>query len=114
RTPVRGIAHHPHHRLLPTRLPCDVDISGAGLFQRQTDKLAAPLDPRPVIKLVSHIRPSSLTTRDRRPRESGAQWPVARALPPWVPASAGTTRKSSRPLLSPRGGSSDRPDGADR
>src|SRR6185369_1979938 len=34
--------------------PRDVDIVGARLFQSETDELAAPLDLRPVVKLVLH------------------------------------------------------------
>ena len=39
------------------RLPVarHVDIVGAGLLQRQAHELAAALDPRPIVELVTHL-----------------------------------------------------------
>src|ERR1700730_11042384 len=42
---------------LVAALARDVDVIGAGLFQREADELAAPLYRRPVIKFVAHGLP---------------------------------------------------------
>src|SRR6202020_1661513 len=45
-----------------------IDIIGAGFFQRQTDEFAAPLDLRPVVKLVTHSRhPCSISQASTAP-----------------------------------------------
>ena len=43
-----------HRRLAGLALARDIDVAGAAFFQCQADELAAPLDGRPVVKLVAH------------------------------------------------------------
>src|SRR5436190_8282384 len=40
----------------------DIDIVGARLLQREADKFAASLNPRPVVKLVAHGRSAPLSS----------------------------------------------------
>jgi hypothetical protein len=46
--------HRGEHALDAIRSARDVDIFGAGVFQRQADEFAAPLDAGPVEQLVRH------------------------------------------------------------
>jgi hypothetical protein len=46
-----------HHAPHAARLARDVDVRRARFFQRQADKLAAPLDRWPVKKFVAHQQP---------------------------------------------------------
>ncbi len=43
-----------YHLGFAARLSGDIDIVGAGLFQRQPDKFSASLDRRPVVEFVPH------------------------------------------------------------
>ena len=52
--PGAFVAEQAHHRSLAARLPGDVHIFGARFLQGQSDKLAAPLDPGPIIEFVTH------------------------------------------------------------
>ena len=50
--------HHPAHGIhAGAAPPRDIDIARPRLLQRQADKLAAPLNFRPVVKLVAHRLP---------------------------------------------------------
>ena len=42
-------------RIDPARLAADVAVLGFRLLERQPDELAAPLNARPVVELVSHF-----------------------------------------------------------
>ena len=53
----RAAFEHRRHALYaaPRRaLPRDIDISRAGRFEREAHKLAAPLQARPIVELISH------------------------------------------------------------
>ena len=68
-----------HHLGFAARLAGDIDVIGAGLLQRQTHKLAAPLDRRPSSRARTASSPAipagkPLTTGDdRRGRRGGAR-----------------------------------------
>src|SRR5688572_30751570 len=53
-----------------------VDVVGARLFQRKPDEFAAPLNFRPVIKLVAHGSPRRTLYSARRPLTQAAE-PIA-------------------------------------
>src|ERR1700719_896117 len=49
-----GSVHQPLHRCNAAAAACNVDVLGAGFFQCEAHKFAAPLYLPPVIELVSH------------------------------------------------------------
>ncbi len=49
-------------------LPRDIDIRGAGRFEREAHKLAAPLDAWPIVELIRH-RNSSLENKGTTRRD---------------------------------------------
>src|SRR6266478_3674354 len=71
-------AEEAQHRALPSAFPCDVDILGPGRFQRQPDKLAAPLYSRPIVKLIRHIASPGPRARDS---QAAALIPRSRSSP---------------------------------
>jgi hypothetical protein len=44
-----------HHLGFTARLSGDIDIVGAGLFQRHPNEFTSSLNRRPIIQLVSHL-----------------------------------------------------------
>ena len=56
------------HRALAARLPRDIGIFGASFLQRQADKLAAALNPGPIIELIFHLVRASSDANPRGPQ----------------------------------------------
>src|SRR6202044_87346 len=81
---------HQRRHAAPARPARDVEVIGAGLFEREANEFAATLDARPVVKLITHGPPAS------RPRPCTARQSPAptirhacrRALPAWPRASS--------------------------
>src|SRR5262249_62164806 len=52
--------HQPEHGSGAALAARHVDVGRAGLLQREPHELAAPLNFRPIVKLVAHRRPPSI------------------------------------------------------
>src|SRR6202050_302456 len=72
--------HHRRHAA-PARPARDIDVIGAGLFEREADEFAAALDAGPVIKLVAHASPATRL----RPC-TARRWPASTNTRAWRPA----------------------------